>query len=132
MLHRSRALLALVCTGAIACHDSTAPILTYRIAIFNLNMVATANAADTVLISFDYAISPCSPLDRIDARTTPTSVTFAVWLKPTTNQVCIAASVIAVRQTYIYLSLPGSRSPTFSAIFEEPTGRDTTLTVLAK
>ena len=129
MLHRSRALLALLCVGAIACHDSTAPILTYRTAIFNLNMVATANAADTVRISFDYAISPCVPLDRIDARTTATSVTFAVWVRSTTGPVCAAASVL---RTYSYLSLPGTRSATFSAIFEEPTGRDTTLTVLTK
>ena len=129
MLHRSRALLALVCTGAIACHDSTAPILTYRIAIFNLNMVATANAADTVRISFDYALSPCVPLVRIDARTTATSVTFAVWVRATTGPVCAAASVL---RTYSYLSLPGSRSATFSAIFEEPTGRDSTLTVITK
>ena len=132
MIHRSHALLALLCTGAIACHDTTAPIATYRTAIFNLNVAATASAADTVRISFDYAISPCSPLDRIDARTTPTSVTFAVWLKPTTSQVCIAASVIAVRQTYTYLSLPNSRSSAFSVIFEEPTGGDTTRTVLTK
>ena len=128
MLHRSRALLALFCTGAIACHDSTAPILTYRTAIFNLNMAATANAADTVRISFDYVFSNCSPLDRIDARKTATSVTFAVWLRAS-DPLCDA---LGIRRTYSYLSLPGSRSPTFSAIFEEPTGRDTTLTVLTK
>lgn len=132
MIHPSRSLLALLCTGAIACRDTTAPITTYRTAIFNLNMVRTANAADTVRISFDYAISPCNPLDRIDARTTATSVTFAVWLRASTGQVCPVASVLAVRQTYSYLSLPGSRSSTFSAIFEEPAGRDTTLTVITK
>ena len=129
MLYRSRALLALFCTGAIACHDSAAPILTYRTAIFNLNMVATANAADTVRISFDFSLSPCNPLDRIDARTTATSVTFAVWVRTSTGPVC---ATDAIRKTYSYLSLPGSRSSTFSAIFEEPTGRDTTLTVLTK
>ena len=129
MIHRSRALLALLCTGAIACHDTTAPITTSRTAIFNFNMVATANAADTVSISFDYAISPCIPLDRIDARTTATSVTFAVWVRTPTGPICAAASV---RQTYSYVSLPGSRSSTFKAIFEEPTGIDTMLTVITK
>ena len=128
MIHRSRALLALVCTGAIACHDSAAPILTYRTAIFNLNMVATANAADTVRISFDYVLPDCSPLDRIDARKTATSVTFAVWLRAS-DPLCDA---LGIRRTYSYLSLPGSRSSTFFAIFEEPTGRDTTLTVITK
>ena len=133
MIHRSRALLALLCTGAIACHDTTAPITTYRTAIFNINMVATANAADTVRISFDYAVSPpCHPLDRIDARTTATSVTFAVWERASTGLVCAASSVIAVRQTYNYLLLPGSRSSAFSAIFEEPTGGDSTRTVQTK
>ena len=132
MIHRSRALLALVCTGAVACSNTTAPIATTRTAIFNLNMVATANATDTVRISFDYEISPCVPLDRIDARKTATSVTFAVWVRATTGPVCAATSVLAVRQTYSYLSLPNSRSAAFSAIFEEPTGRDTTLTVITK
>ena len=129
MIHRSRAFLALLCTSAIACHDTTAPITTTRTAIFNLNMVATASAADTVRISFDYAISPCIPLDRIDARTTATSVTFAVWVRATTGPVCAAVSV---RQTHSYLSLPHSRSATFTAIFQEPTGGDTTLTLLTK
>ena len=129
MLYRSRALLALICTGAIACSNTTAPIATTRTAIFNINMVATANAADTVRITFDYVNAPCVPLDHIDARTTATSVTFAVWVRSSTGPVCAAASV---RQTYSYLSLPGSRSSTFSAIFEEPTGRDTTLTVITK
>ena len=129
MLHRSRALLALFCIGAVACQNTTAPITTVRTAIFNLNMVATANAADTVRISFDYAISPCVPLDRIDARTTATSVTFAVWVRATTGPICAAD---AIRKTYSYLSLPGNRSSTFSAIFEQPTGRDTTLTVISK
>ncbi len=129
MIHRSPALLALICTGAIACSNTAAPIATTRTAIFNLNMVATANATDTVRISFDYANSPCVPLDHIDARTTATSVTFAVWVRATTGPICAAASV---RQTFSYLSLPGSRSSTFSAIFEEPTGRDTTLTVITK
>ena len=129
MHHRSRALLALFCTGAIACHDTTAPITTVRSAIFNPNMVATASAADTVRISFDYAISPCVPLDHIDAQTTLTSVTFAVWVRATNGPICAAA---AIRRTYSYLSSPFSRSSTFSAIFEEPTGRDTTLTVLTK
>ena len=129
MLHRSRALLALFCIGTVACQNTTAPITTVRTAIFNLNMVATASATDTVRISFDYAISPCVPLDRIDARTTATSVTFAVWIRATTGPVCAAASI---RKTYSYLSLPGSRSASFSAIFEEPTGRDSTLTVITK
>ena len=129
MLHRSRALLALFCIGAVACQNTTAPITTVRTAIFNFNMVATASATDTVRISFDYAISPCVPLDRIDARTTATSVTFAVWIRATTGPVCAAASI---RKTYSYLSLPDSRSSTFTAIFEQPTGRDTTLTVLTK
>ena len=128
MLHRSRALLALVCTGAIACHDSAAPILTSRAALFNLNMAATANAADTVRISFDYVLPDCSPRDRIDARKTATSVTFAVWLRAS-DPLCDA---LGIRRTYSYLSLPNSRSATFSAIFEEPTGRDSTLTLLTK
>ena len=129
MLHRSRALLALFCTGAIACQNTTAPIATVRTAIFNFNVVSTASATDTVRISFDYALSPCAPLDRIDARTTATSVTFAVWVRTSTGLVC---ATDAIRKTYSYLSLPGSRSSTFSAIFEEPTGRDTTLTVITK
>ena len=128
MLYRSRALLALFCTGAIACHDTTAPFPASRTAIFNLKMVATANAADTVRISFDYTTSSCTPLDRIDTRTTATSVTFAVWLRAS-EPLCDA---LAIRRTYSYLSLPFSRSSTFSAIFEEPTGRDTTLTVITK
>lgn len=115
--------------AAAACKDSTGPKATRAARrIYNIRVPASAGAADSIRVSFEYERTSCDSAVVVEARPGVAEIRFAVSSISTTGACPDGLPIAYIRYPVVYTVAPPHAVP-YTARFAEPAEPDSVRTV---